>query len=85
MKKHEATRQFLNSKALTYDGSGSGAGGVPDTPYECRHCGKGYKNFSSLMQHQVYRFKLYLMTDGTGLLLTTVSNFELGQKSQFWA
>ena len=51
MKKHEATRQFLNSKALTYDGSG--ASGVPDTPYECRHCGKGYKHFSSLMQHQV--------------------------------
>ena len=53
MKRHEATRQFLNSKALTYDGSG--ASGVPDTPYECRHCGKGYKNFSSLMQHQVNR------------------------------
>ena len=53
MKRHEATRQFLNSKALTYDGSCSGACGVPDTPYECRLCGKGYKHFSSLMQHQV--------------------------------
>ena len=52
MKSHGATRQFLNNKALTFEGSG--ASGVPDTPYECRHCGKGYKHFSSLMQHQVH-------------------------------
>ena len=52
MKSHEATRPFLNTKALTYEGSG--LSGVPDTPYECRHCGKGYKHFSSLMQHQVH-------------------------------
>ena len=52
MKSHESTRQFLRSNALTYEGTG--VNGVPDIPYECRHCGKGYKHFSSLMQHQVH-------------------------------
>merc|ERR1712106_664629 len=51
---NNASRSLLAHRpALDYDGRSAG-GRVPDLPYECRACGRKYKQVSSLMQHQEY-------------------------------